>query len=183
MLKETSRNSPHVLVVEDQEVIQELLMTVFEHENIPLVCKAETVAEGIEAAGSGAGYDYPCDLHLPDGRGTDTDNPRTRFRRRGRSGCSAWRSLPEPSDPALISQASQRDGSRPVYPKSPTASMISSHGRRQVQPPAKRFPCSDNFMPAFTARGNCHLAGPTHRTAEANQFCRTHTLLSLTPLG
>jgi DNA-binding response OmpR family regulator len=80
MPKETSRNAPHVLVVEDQEVIQELLITVFEHENIPLVCKG-TVAEGIEALDQEPDT-IILDLHLPDGRGTDVFRE---IRRRGMS--------------------------------------------------------------------------------------------------
>lgn len=61
--------SPNVLIVEDQEVIQDLLMTVFEHEGISAVC-AGTVASGMERLADGPTH-VVLDLHLPDGRGTD----------------------------------------------------------------------------------------------------------------
>lgn len=80
MLKEIPRSAPLVLVVEDQEVIQELLSTVFEHENIPLIIKG-TVAEGIEALDQEPDT-VILDLHLPDGRGTDVFRE---LRRRGLS--------------------------------------------------------------------------------------------------
>ena len=80
MRKDSAKISPLVLVVEDQEVIQELLMTVFEHENIPLICKG-TVAEGIEALDQEPDA-VILDLHLPDGRGTDVFRE---IRRRGMS--------------------------------------------------------------------------------------------------
>ena len=78
MRRETPRNAPLVLVVEDQELIQELLTTVFEHENIPLICKG-TAAEGIDALDQEPDA-VILDLHLPDGRGTDVFRE---LRRRG----------------------------------------------------------------------------------------------------
>lgn len=62
-------NQPRVLVVEDQDIIQDLLLTVFNHAGFPTTC-AGTVAEALAAL-----EDLPdfvvLDLHLPDGRGTD----------------------------------------------------------------------------------------------------------------
>ena len=80
MLKEAAKSAPLVLVVEDQEVIQELLTTVFEHENIPAIIRG-TVAEGIEALDREPDT-VILDLHLPDGRGTDVFRE---LRRRGMS--------------------------------------------------------------------------------------------------
>ncbi len=59
---------PKILVVEDQEVIQDLLLTIFDHEGFETKC-AGSVAEALAAL-----VDRPdfvvLDLHLPDGRGT-----------------------------------------------------------------------------------------------------------------
>jgi len=102
MLKETSKNSPLVLVVEDQELIQELLITVFEHEHISLICKG-TVAEGIDALDQEPDV-VILDLHLPDGRGTDV------FREIRRRGLSARVAIATGTiDATLISQAREMD--------------------------------------------------------------------------
>ncbi len=60
--------APKVLVVEDQEVIQDLLLTVFGHEGFEARC-AGTVAEAMAALVSRPDF-VVLDLHLPDGRGT-----------------------------------------------------------------------------------------------------------------
>lgn len=65
---EVISRSPRVLVVEDQEVIADLLLTVFEHEGITTSCVG-TVAEALAALDDS--FDFAIvDLHLPDGRGT-----------------------------------------------------------------------------------------------------------------
>ena len=65
---ETS-NQPKVLVVEDQDIIQDLLLTVFGHAGFPTTC-AGTVAEALAALEDQPDF-VVLDLHLPDGRGTD----------------------------------------------------------------------------------------------------------------
>jgi len=59
---------PQVLVVEDQEVIQDLLLTIFGHEGFQTRC-AGTVAEALAALVSRPEF-VVLDLHLPDGQGT-----------------------------------------------------------------------------------------------------------------
>ena len=59
---------PRVLVVEDQEIIQDLLLTVFDHEGFETRC-AGTGAEALAALVSRPDF-VVLDLHLPDGRGT-----------------------------------------------------------------------------------------------------------------
>lgn len=58
-----------VLVVEDQEVIRELLETVFEREGFETTC-AGTVREGLSHLHAGTDF-VILDLHLPDGAGTE----------------------------------------------------------------------------------------------------------------
>jgi CheY-like chemotaxis protein len=58
-----------VLVVEDQDVIQELLLTVFGHAGFPTRC-AGTVAEALAALAERPDF-VVLDLHHPDGRGTE----------------------------------------------------------------------------------------------------------------
>ena len=60
--------APRILVVEDQEVIQDLLLTVFDHEGFEARC-AGTVAEALAALVTRPDF-VVLDLHLPDGRGT-----------------------------------------------------------------------------------------------------------------
>jgi DNA-binding response OmpR family regulator len=60
---------PRVLVVEDQDIIQDLLLTVFGHEGFPTTC-AGTVAGALAALADRPDF-VVLDLHLPDGRGTD----------------------------------------------------------------------------------------------------------------
>ena len=60
--------APRILVVEDQEVIQDLLLTVFDHEGFEARC-AGTVAEALAALVNRPDF-VVLDLHLPDGRGT-----------------------------------------------------------------------------------------------------------------
>jgi DNA-binding response OmpR family regulator len=62
-------HQPSVLVVEDQEVIQDLLVTVFEHAGFRTDC-AGCVAEAVAALHRNPQF-MVLDLHLPDGRGTD----------------------------------------------------------------------------------------------------------------
>ena len=59
---------PRVLVVEDQEVIQDLLVTVFKHEGFETTCVG-SVAEGVDALERRPDF-IVLDLHLPDGQGT-----------------------------------------------------------------------------------------------------------------
>jgi len=59
---------PKILVVEDQEVIQDLLLTIFDHEGFKTRC-AGTVAEALAALVNRPDF-VVLDLHLPDGRGT-----------------------------------------------------------------------------------------------------------------
>lgn len=61
-------SSPRVLVVEDQEVIADLLLTVFGHEGFATTCVG-TVAEALAALEDRPEFTV-VDLHLPDGRGT-----------------------------------------------------------------------------------------------------------------
>ena len=60
--------APRILVVEDQEVIQDLLLTIFDHEGFEARC-AGTVAEALAALVNRPDF-VVLDLHLPDGRGT-----------------------------------------------------------------------------------------------------------------
>jgi DNA-binding response OmpR family regulator len=60
---------PRVLVVEDQDIIQDLLLTVFGRAGFPTTC-AGTVAEALAALDDEPDF-VVLDLHLPDGRGTD----------------------------------------------------------------------------------------------------------------
>jgi DNA-binding response OmpR family regulator len=60
--------APRILVVEDQEIIQDLLLTVFDHEGFEARC-AGTVAEALAALVNRPDF-VVLDLHLPDGRGT-----------------------------------------------------------------------------------------------------------------
>lgn len=64
----TDETTPRVLVVEDQEVIQDLLLTIFGHEGFQTRC-AGTVAEALAALVSRPEF-VVLDLHLPDGQGT-----------------------------------------------------------------------------------------------------------------
>jgi two-component system torCAD operon response regulator TorR len=59
---------PRILVVEDQEVIQDLLLTIFGHEGFEARC-AGTVAEAMAELVNRPDF-VVLDLHLPDGRGT-----------------------------------------------------------------------------------------------------------------
>jgi DNA-binding response OmpR family regulator len=68
ILNESKPVVPKVLVVEDQEVIQDLLLTVFDHEGFETRC-AGTVAEALAALVNRPDF-VVLDLHLPDGRGT-----------------------------------------------------------------------------------------------------------------
>ena len=61
--------TPRVLVVEDQEVIRELLETVFEREGFQTTC-AGTVVEALEHLHGETDF-VILDLHLPDGAGTE----------------------------------------------------------------------------------------------------------------
>jgi DNA-binding response OmpR family regulator len=65
---ESKAAAPRILVVEDQEIIQDLLLTIFGHEGFEARI-AGTVAEALAALVNCPDF-VVLDLHLPDGRGT-----------------------------------------------------------------------------------------------------------------